>query len=136
MIKGLLPAIIGTVVGLITGNRIGEYLCGMILKSFGADRFHFVIDWNKTLFLIPIISLTAAGTAVWIGIMAIKKVKAFECCMGMDQPSAGKQYGTLHGEDVYTTKESECLMRLPMYYSLSMDDVKYVTDCLLEYYGE
>ena len=49
---------------------------------------------------------------------------------------AGKQYGTFHGEDVYTTKESECLMRLPMYYSLSMDDVKYVTDCLLEYYGE
>lgn len=84
MIKGLLPAIIGTVVGLITGNRIGEYLCGMILKSFGADRFHFVIDWNKTLFLIPIISLTTAGTAVWIGIMAIKKVKAFECCMGKE----------------------------------------------------
>ena len=40
---------------------------------------------------------------------------------------AGKQYGTFHGEDVYTTKESECLMRLP---------IKYVTDCLLEYYGE
>ena len=49
---------------------------------------------------------------------------------------AGKQYGTFHGEDVYTTKESERLMRLPMYYSLSMDDVKYVTECLLEYYGE
>ena len=49
---------------------------------------------------------------------------------------AGKQYGTFHGEDVYTTKESESLMPLPMYYSLSMDDVKYVTDCLLEYYGE
>ena len=48
---------------------------------------------------------------------------------------AGLKYGRFHGEDVYTTKESERLMRLPMYYSLSMEDVKYVTDCLLSYTG-
>ena len=45
------------------------------------------------------------------------------------------KYGRFHGEDVYTTRESERLMRLPMYYSLSMEDVKYVTDCLLSYTG-
>ena len=48
---------------------------------------------------------------------------------------AGLKYGRFHGEDVYTTRESERLMRLPMYYSLSMEDVKYVTDCLLSYTG-
>ncbi len=48
---------------------------------------------------------------------------------------AGMKYGRFHGEDVYTTRESERLMRLPMYYSLSMEDVKYVTDCLLSYTG-
>ena len=46
---------------------------------------------------------------------------------------AGLKFGRFVGEDVYTTKESERLMRLPMYYSLSMEDVKYITDCLLEY---
>ena len=46
---------------------------------------------------------------------------------------AGLKFGRFAGEDVYTTKESERLMRLPMYYSLSMEDVKYITDCLLEY---
>ena len=46
---------------------------------------------------------------------------------------AGLKFGRFSGEDVYTTKESERLMRLPMYYSLSMEDVKYITDCLLEY---
>ena len=46
---------------------------------------------------------------------------------------AGQKFGRFVGEDVYTTKESERLMRLPMYYSLSMDDVKYITDSLLEY---
>lgn len=45
---------------------------------------------------------------------------------------AGQKYGTFSGEDVYTTKESERLMRLPMYYSLTMEEVKYVTDSLIE----
>jgi len=35
---------------------------------------------------------------------------------------AGKQYGRFHGEDEYTTKESECLLRLPLFYGMSMDD--------------
>lgn len=35
---------------------------------------------------------------------------------------AGMKYGRFHGEDVYTTKESERLVRLPMYYGLSKED--------------
>lgn len=31
---------------------------------------------------------------------------------------AGKKYGRFHGEDVYTTKESERLLRLPMWYGI------------------
>ena len=33
---------------------------------------------------------------------------------------AGKIYGRFHGEDVYTTKESERLVRLPLYYGLKV----------------
>ena len=47
---------------------------------------------------------------------------------------AGQRFGEFRGEDVYTTKESERLMRLPMFYNLSMEEVKYITDCLLEYH--
>ena len=32
---------------------------------------------------------------------------------------AGLKYGRFHGEDVYTTKESERLVRLPLYYGLT-----------------
>ena len=46
---------------------------------------------------------------------------------------AGLKYGTFHGEDEYTTKESERLLRLPMFYNLDMKDVAYITDCLLAY---
>ena len=35
---------------------------------------------------------------------------------------AGKKYGRFHGEDVYTTKESERILRLPMYYRLKQED--------------
>lgn len=47
---------------------------------------------------------------------------------------AGLRFGRFHGEDVYTTKESERLMRLPMFYNLDMKDVEYVADCILKYF--
>ena len=37
---------------------------------------------------------------------------------------AGKQFGRFHGEDRYTTKESDKLVRLPMYYGLKMDEIE------------
>lgn len=46
---------------------------------------------------------------------------------------AGLKFGRFHGEDRYTTKESERLMRLPMFYNLSLAEVKYVTDCILSF---
>lgn len=48
---------------------------------------------------------------------------------------ADKKYGRFAGEDVYTTKESERLLRLPMFYNLDMEDVKRVTDAVAEFDG-
>lgn len=36
---------------------------------------------------------------------------------------AGQQFSRFHGEDKYTTKESERLLRLPMYYGLEKKDI-------------
>ncbi|MCR4586617.1 MAG: dTDP-4-amino-4,6-dideoxygalactose transaminase [Lachnospiraceae bacterium] len=47
---------------------------------------------------------------------------------------AGKKYGRFSGEDVYTTKESERLLRLPLYYSLTEEDQGFVIDKLKEFY--
>lgn len=47
---------------------------------------------------------------------------------------AGSQYGRFSGEDVYTTKESERLLRLPMYYGLSPEDVRFVCDRITRFY--
>lgn len=47
---------------------------------------------------------------------------------------AGLKYGRFHGEDRYTTKESERLLRLPMYYGLKDEEVLTVCEKIKEFY--
>jgi dTDP-4-amino-4,6-dideoxygalactose transaminase len=47
---------------------------------------------------------------------------------------AGKRYGRFHGEDRYTTTESERLTRLPLYYGLEPETVEMICDKILEFY--
>ena len=48
---------------------------------------------------------------------------------------AGRKYGRFSGEDIYTTSESLRLLRLPMYYRLSDDDIEYVISKVKQFYG-
>ena len=48
---------------------------------------------------------------------------------------AGIKYGRFNGEDVYTTKESERLLRLPMYYGLTAEETAFVADQVKKFYG-
>lgn len=48
---------------------------------------------------------------------------------------AGKRYGRFSGEDIYTTKESERLVRLPLYYNLSKEDRDKVISIVRKFYG-
>ncbi|MBO5372860.1 MAG: dTDP-4-amino-4,6-dideoxygalactose transaminase [Lachnospiraceae bacterium] len=48
---------------------------------------------------------------------------------------AGVKYGRFHGEDKYTTKESERLLRLPMYYGLSVEEQEKVISKVIEFYN-
>lgn len=47
---------------------------------------------------------------------------------------AGKKYGRFHGEDKYTTKESERLLRLPLYYGIEPEKVLTVCEKIKEFY--
>ena len=48
---------------------------------------------------------------------------------------AGMKFGRFHGEDRYTTKESERLTRLPMYYALELEDAAKVAGAVLAFPG-
>lgn len=47
---------------------------------------------------------------------------------------AGLKFGRFHGEDRYTTRESERLLRLPMYYGLELGQVEYICETLGKFY--
>lgn len=47
---------------------------------------------------------------------------------------AGLKYGRFQGEDKYTTAESERLLRLPMYYGLSSDDIGYISETIRNFF--
>ena len=48
--------------------------------------------------------------------------------------AAGRKYGIFHGQDRYTTRESERLLRLPLHNNITGDDVSYVCGKLKEFY--
>ncbi len=49
---------------------------------------------------------------------------------------AGLKFGRFHGEDRYTTRESERLLRLPMFYKLTEREVDYIAGKVKEFYHE
>lgn len=49
---------------------------------------------------------------------------------------AGRKYGLFCGQDCYTTKESERLLRLPMHYEITLEQVQIVADAILKFYDK
>ena len=47
---------------------------------------------------------------------------------------AGIRFGEFRGEDIYTTRESERLLRLPMFYKLTEAEVEYIVGKVKEFY--
>ncbi len=47
---------------------------------------------------------------------------------------AGLKFGRFAGEDEYTTKESERLVRLPLYYGMAKEDVEKVIEAVCEFF--
>ncbi|KNC10791.1 TDP-4-oxo-6-deoxy-D-glucose aminotransferase [Pantoea sp. RIT-PI-b] len=48
---------------------------------------------------------------------------------------AGERFGRFHGEDVFTTAESERLLRLPLFYNLSDNNQRTVISSLLSFFA-
>lgn len=67
------------------------------------------------------------------------KEKGIHCVfhyIPLHSSEAGKKFGSFYGEDRYTTKESERLLRLPMYYGMKERDRQYVVEEIHNFYWE
>lgn len=69
-----------------------------------------------------------------ISFLKKKGVNAVFHYIPLHSSPAGKQFGVFNGEDKYTTKESERLLRLPMYYNIDEQDIIYVAEMIKEFY--
>lgn len=61
-------------------------------------------------------------------------IKAVFHYVPLHSSQAGRMYGRFHGEDVYTTKESERLLRLPLYYRMGEETVDYIIGKVKKFY--
>jgi dTDP-4-amino-4,6-dideoxygalactose transaminase len=48
---------------------------------------------------------------------------------------AGKRFSRFHGEDIYTTVESERLVRLPLFYGLTPDENDFISSQIRVFFG-
>lgn len=48
---------------------------------------------------------------------------------------AGHKFGRFHGEDRYTTRESERLIRLPLFYGITDEEIEYVIESIKIFYN-
>ncbi len=73
--------------------------------------------------------------AALIGFLKENGIMAVFHYVPLHSAPAGRKFGRFHGEDNYTTKESERLLRLPMFYKLTEGEVDYIAGKVKEFYG-
>lgn len=70
----------------------------------------------------------------FISFMREKEIMTVFHYVPLHTAKAGRKFGRFHGEDVYTTKESERLVRLPLYYGLTEEQNRYIVDQVKAFY--
>ena len=63
-----------------------------------------------------------------------KKIKVMSHYIPLHDTNGGRKYGRFHGEDKWTTKESERLTRLPLYFGLKEEESKTVIQTIRQYF--
>ena len=69
-----------------------------------------------------------------IAFLKAKEIQTVFHYIPLHSAPAGIKYGRFSGEDKYTTKESERLLRLPLYYGLTESDRNKVIEGVKEFY--
>ena len=69
-----------------------------------------------------------------INFLKEREIQAVFHYVPLHSAPAGRKFGRFSGEDRYTTKESERLIRLPLFYSITDEEVNRVIESLREYF--
>ncbi len=87
---------------------------------------------NGHLFYIKVRDIEERGRMIaWLSEHGVNSVFHY---IPLHSAPAGQKFGRFFGEDRYTTRESERLIRLPMYYGLKRDDQNVVIEAVRGFY--
>lgn len=87
---------------------------------------------NAHMFYIKLDDLTERTE--FIQFMKSKEVQCVFHYIPLHTSPAGLEYGEFYGKDTYTTIESERLVRLPLYYSLTLNQVDEICEYIKEFF--
>src|SRR5699024_4306957 len=68
--------------------------------------------------------------------LASQQIETATHYVPLHSSQAGLRFGRFHGEDIYTTKESQRLLRLPVFYGLTAEQVEQVCATVERFFGQ
>lgn len=98
----------------------------IVLPTIPADCVH-----NAHMFYIKLNDLEDRTN--YIDYMKLHNIRPTFHYIPLHSAPAGYKYGRFNGEDKYTTKESERLVRLPLYYHMKEEDIDRVIKTTIEF---
>lgn len=114
-------------------NRYREGLSELVEKEY--IEFGVIPDEctnNAHMFYIKVCDLETRTEL--ISYLKEKGIMAVFHYVPLHSAPAGRKFGRFNGEDRYTTKESERLVRLPLFYSITDEEVEYIIEKITAYY--
>ena len=72
----------------------------------------------------------------YIAYMKEREIQTVFHYVPLHSAPAGLKFGRFSGEDEYTTKESERLVRLPLYYGLKKEDIERTIQDTIAFFQE
>jgi dTDP-4-amino-4,6-dideoxygalactose transaminase len=73
---------------------------------------------------------------LFIEFMKNKKITTSFHYIPLHSSEAGKKFGRFHGQDHFTTRESERIARLPLYHALTQQEVSYITKTIKSFFEQ
>ncbi|MDR2509545.1 MAG: dTDP-4-amino-4,6-dideoxygalactose transaminase [Spirochaetaceae bacterium] len=120
---------------LKTWNNYYEYLKPLLdegrveLPLIPKDCEH-----NAHIFFIKVKDIEERG--LLINFLKERQISAVFHYIPLHSSPAGMKYGKFYGNDIYTSTESARLLRLPLWYGMDDQSVKYITDALFSFFKE
>lgn len=117
-------------------DRWNQYYEGLKdLEEAGKIELPYIPDYathNGHMFYIKCKDL--AERTAFIDFMKANDILTVFHYIPLHTAPAGEKFGRFHGEDKYTTKESDRLVRLPMFYTLTEEQTDYIIEKVHEFY--